>query len=396
LIDENWGEPLTLAQIARRCGLNRSQLSRSFRELYRCSVSEALMERRLAEARMQLISTDLPVGLIGYRSGYQNNASFSRAFSRRISAWPGQSPIMTPPKRRVAWPPTSTIRSARCFDRPSGAPTSATPRLPFPLRRRMNAHVGTKPIGSLIQPSPEAEAFYSEVLQLMVESKIPFLVSGTFALASYTGIDRPTKDVDVFAKAGDALKLLHYFKERDYDVEIVDERWLARITRGELFVDVITNMPTVTTHVTDQWFVDAPETELFGAKVRVVPPTQFIWSKIFVQDHHRYDGADVAHMILKRHDEIDWKQLLSHMELYWEVLLMALLNFRFIYPSERHLVPRWLIEELIERLEDQADVKGPGKKVCRGRIFSPRDYAIDIDQWGFSEAVGNLEEQYGE
>ena len=125
----------------------------------------------------------------------------------------------------------------------------------------------------------------------MAESEIPFLVSGTYALASYTGIDRPTKDVDVFAKAGDALKMLHYFKEHGFDVEIVDERWLYRITRGELFVDIITNMPTVTTHVTDEWFVDAPEAELFGAKVRLVPPTQFIWSKIFVQDHHRYDMA---------------------------------------------------------------------------------------------------------
>ena len=44
----------------------------------------------------------------------------------------------------------------------------------------------------LITPPPAAEAFYSEVLQLMAESKIPFLVSGTYALASYTGIDRPT------------------------------------------------------------------------------------------------------------------------------------------------------------------------------------------------------------
>ena len=107
-----------------------------------------------------------------------------------------------------------------------------------------------------------------------------------------------------------------------------------------------------------------------------------------MQDHHRYDMADVAHMILKKHDQIDWKQLLSHMELYWEVLLMALLNFRFVYPSERHLVPRWIMDELMERLRDQYDVKGPGKKVCRGRIFSPRDYAIDVEQWGFSEAVG--------
>src|ERR1041384_7726975 len=119
--------------------------------------------------------------------------------------------------------------------------------------------------GALLRPSPEAEAFYCEVLQLMAESRIPFLVSGTYALASYTGIDRPTKDVDVFAKAGDALRMLTYFKEHGFDVVTVDERWLSRITRGELFVDIITNMPTSTTHVTDDWFDDAPETELFGA-----------------------------------------------------------------------------------------------------------------------------------
>ena len=59
---------------------------------------------------------------------------------------------------------------------------------------------------------------------------------------------------------------------------MVDERWLNRITRGELFVDIITNMPTVTTHVTDDWFEDAPETELFGAKVKgQAPPTHLIW-----------------------------------------------------------------------------------------------------------------------
>src|SRR5439155_4572149 len=168
-----------------------------------------------------------------------------------------------------------------------------------PLRRRMDQQTAmAKSNGSLIRPPPPAEAFYSEVLQLMAQSGIPFLVSGTYALASYTGIDRPTKDVDVFAKAGDALKMLHFCKERGFDVEIVDERWLYRVTRSDLFVDIITNMPTVTTHVTDEWFVNAPETVLFGATVKLVPPTQFVWSKIFVQDHHRYDMADVAHMIL--------------------------------------------------------------------------------------------------
>src|SRR3954454_263211 len=107
----------------------------------------------------------------------------------------------------------------------------------------MDAQVATKPNRTLIQPPPEAEAFYSEVLPLMARSEIPFLVSGTYALASYTGIDRPTKDVDVFAKAGDTLRLLSHFRDQGFGVETVDERWLRRITRGLLFVDVIRNMP---------------------------------------------------------------------------------------------------------------------------------------------------------
>lgn len=88
IIDEHWSEKLTLGQIARRSGLNRTKLAKGFRELYRCSVSEALSERRLAEARRQLQSTDLPVGIIGYRSGYLNNASFARAFGRRFGVSP--------------------------------------------------------------------------------------------------------------------------------------------------------------------------------------------------------------------------------------------------------------------------------------------------------------------
>src|SRR4051812_8920003 len=99
---------------------------------------------------------------------------------------------------------------------------SGTEPLPPPSRWGGVDNVHTlerKP--ALIKPPPAAEAFYSEVLQLMAKSGIPFLVSGTYALASYTGIDRPTKDVDVFAKAGDALKMLHHVKGHGFDVEIV-------------------------------------------------------------------------------------------------------------------------------------------------------------------------------
>jgi hypothetical protein len=249
---------------------------------------------------------------------------------------------------------------------------------------------------SLYQPPPRREEFYTEVIELLAGSEIPFLLSGTYALTFYTGIVRPTKDVDVFATAGDCLKILAYFKDKGFEVEIVDERWLARITRGEMFVDVIFNMPTASTHVTEDWFDNAPRAELFGTEVLLAPPTEFVWSKMFVQDRYRYDGADVAHMLLKRNGEIDWRRLLNHMELHWEVLLIHLLNFRYIYPSERDSVPEWLLAELLERLKVQNSIPPPPMKVCRGRTFSPRDYLTDVTEWGFSEPVGNLEEQYKE
>lgn len=88
MIDEHWADKLTLDTIARKCGLNRAKLTRGFRELYKCSVAEAITERRLTEARRQLLTTDLPVSSIGYASGYLNNASFTRAFGRRFGVSP--------------------------------------------------------------------------------------------------------------------------------------------------------------------------------------------------------------------------------------------------------------------------------------------------------------------
>ncbi|MGK2909112.1 MAG: helix-turn-helix domain-containing protein [Sphingobium sp.] len=88
MIDDHWHEKLTLDTIARTCGLNRAKLTRGFRAMFDCSVSDAIAERRLGGARQMLLVTDLPVSSIGYRCGYLNNASFTRAFSRRFGLAP--------------------------------------------------------------------------------------------------------------------------------------------------------------------------------------------------------------------------------------------------------------------------------------------------------------------
>jgi hypothetical protein len=244
-------------------------------------------------------------------------------------------------------------------------------------------------------PPPEAAEFYAESLAHLVESGIPFMLSGTYALGCHTGIMRPTKDLDVFCKPGDAPRILAYFKALGHRVEFEDERWIGKVWRDGNFFDVIYNISSASLPVTEEWFRDVSHAEVYGTTVRITPPTEFILSKVFIQDRYRYDGADVAHIILRQHEHIDWQRLLDAMELHWEVLLIHLLNFRFIYPTERHCIPLWLFEELLGRLQTRAELPVPNLRVCRGRLLSPRDYLVDITEWGFADVVGKgLEESH--
>jgi Nucleotidyl transferase of unknown function (DUF2204) len=234
----------------------------------------------------------------------------------------------------------------------------------------------------------EAEQFYAESLRILSETGIPFMLAGTYAVRAYTEIQRPTKDLDVFCKAGDYPRIVVHFQDRGYATEVEDERWIAKVRRGEHFFDIIFNSRSAVVPVNEQWFAEAPTARVYGVDVHIVPPTELVWSKVFVQTRERYDGADIAHVILKQHEKIDWKRLLTYMEAYWEVLLIHLLNFRFLYPTERDAVPHWLIEELLSRLAAHAELPAPRLKVCRGRLFSATDYEIDINEWGFADIIG--------
>src|SRR5438876_6170698 len=234
-------------------------------------------------------------------------------------------------------------------------------------------------------PSERAEAFYADALRELSNLGLPFLLAGTYALSAYTGIGRATKDLDILCKPSDYPRILNHFKNLGYAIEIEDERWLGKVFQGEHFFDLIFASSHGIAPVTDQWFEHAPCIEMLGTSVRVIGPTELIWSKAFVQLRHRYDGADIAHLILKQHDRIDWRRLLGHMDLHWEVLLVHLLNYRWAYPSERQHVPRWLMDELLARLKQQLDLPPARVKTCRGRLFSQIDYEWAIKEWGFAD-----------
>lgn len=88
LIADRFDEKLTLDQIARTAGLNRTKLTQGFREVFGQSVADCLADQRLSRAARDLTSSDRPVSVVGYDAGYLNNASFARAFTRRYGLCP--------------------------------------------------------------------------------------------------------------------------------------------------------------------------------------------------------------------------------------------------------------------------------------------------------------------
>lgn len=237
---------------------------------------------------------------------------------------------------------------------------------------------------------PDAEKFYKVVLKVLLKAKIPFLIGGTYAQAFYFEVDRSTKDMDIFCKAGDYPRILNTLKENGFkNVEIIDDRWLAKVWSNDntYTVDFIFGIVAGTWPINDESFKNAKRRRLFGFNVKICAPEEIIVSKMFMFNRKHFSGADIAHIILHCGKEINWKLIMSKVDPYWEVLFAHIIIFRFIYPSERENVPAWLLKEFVSRIEHQMDLPTPQDKVSRGTILSTNEFQIDIAKWGFRDVA---------
>ncbi len=228
-----------------------------------------------------------------------------------------------------------------------------------------------------------AQDFYQEALQLLLKHQSPVLIGGAFALYHYTGIYRDTKDLDLFCKAEDYPSILKLLSQHGYRVEVTDPRWLAKAYKGDYFIDLIFNTTNHTCFVDDSWFEKEEKGELFEVPVRFILAEELLWTKIYVQNRERYDGADINHLILRYGSQLDWQKLWNRMKQHWNLLLSQLLNFQFIYPSDRKLVPSWLFDELLALAKSQYELPEPIEKVCLGPLVDHTQYQIDITEWKY-------------
>ena len=236
----------------------------------------------------------------------------------------------------------------------------------------------------IVEPRVEALEFYKSSLELLNENNIPYMLGGGFAFYHYTGIVRDTKDMDIFCKPSEYPRILKLFADHGYETQVYDVRWLAKVHRDNHYIDVIFNTVNNICTVDDAWYENAPASQVFGVPVKMIPAEELVWCKLYVQNRERYDGSDINHILLKSGRQLNWNRLLSRIDPHWHLLLMQILQFQFVYPSEyRDIIPEWLYRELIKRADEQYDLPSPYEKVCRGPVIDNTQYEVDIKDWNY-------------
>ena len=202
------------------------------------------------------------------------------------------------------------------------------------------------------------------------------------------GIDRSTKDLDIFVRPADVQRLLRASAEAGYEADLFFSHWLAKIRSPSGFVDVIFSSGNGVAVVDDQWFEHASEREVLGVRVLVAPPEESLWSKAFVMERERFDGADVAHIILAHGERLDWRRAdRAVRRRIGGCSLAHLVLFGFIYPSQRSKVPAAVIEELM-RAPRRGRRRSPDAEdpVCYGTLLSWSQYLGDVLGGTFRDA----------
>lgn len=235
-------------------------------------------------------------------------------------------------------------------------------------------------------PEPGVPIFYSEVIRSLTQASIPILLGGGFALEFYTDMGRHIKDMDLFVYRKDVKQILALLNKYGFRSELNFPHWLGKVSYANHFIDIIFSSGNGLCEVDPLWFKHAVRGTSFGLPIPFCPIEEMIWSKAFVMERERYDGADIAHLLLKCGNGMDWDRLLWRFGNHWRVLFSHLILFDYIYPSEGQCIPQKCRNELFDRLKNEINSPIPVRPSCRGPLLSRNQYQIDTMKLGYRDA----------
>jgi AraC family transcriptional regulator len=88
MLDRDFRERLTSAQIAQTVGVHPVYLAQTFQKFFGCGVIEYLLRRRIAFACRELRNTDISMADLAVAAGFYDQGHFSRTFKRLVGITP--------------------------------------------------------------------------------------------------------------------------------------------------------------------------------------------------------------------------------------------------------------------------------------------------------------------
>lgn len=248
--------------------------------------------------------------------------------------------------------------------------------------------------GAPFEVPVEHGRLYRRALEALNSSGIPYVVSGAFAMYAYTGLWRNTKDLDVFVEGENAKRVLAVLEKAEFEVELTDPKWLGKAKKGEVLIDIIFAAGNMVAAVDEEWMQRSRPAHVLGVATQLASPEDLISFKAFICERHRFDGADIAHIIQGLRGKLDWDHLIDRMGEHWELLLWQLLFFRYVYPCHTDYVPRRVMDELFGRYRKLLDERGPKARGenFRGTLVSQFSFAKDVKE-GYRDLRNELRTQ---
>jgi hypothetical protein len=253
------------------------------------------------------------------------------------------------------------------------------------------------------QLDERTRTFYLRSMDVLDRCGVPYCVGGAYALAHYAGIVRHTKDLDFFLRKDDLPRAVEAFDLAGYRTDFTHPHWLAKAFESwpeksngaegagkdpnhcGAFIDLIFGAGNGIAIVDDAWIANSVPGEVLGRRAPLCPAEEMFWSKAFIMERDRFDGADVNHLLLARGPSMDWRRLLTRFGDNGRVFLAHLVLFGFLYPSERAKVPAWVIETLLGQMKSEPPPER-SPQVCRGTLLSWEQYLVDVRERGFADA----------
>ncbi len=227
---------------------------------------------------------------------------------------------------------------------------------------------------------------FRETLMVLNRGRVPYVVAGAFALQAHTGIWRPTKDLDLFLTPYDMPAALRCLTRQGFRCQVKDPVWLHKAHRNGFFIDLITGMSNGVITVDRSWIDNSRPAMVLDVRARVLAAEELLASKLFILRRERFDGADIAHIIFGGRGNLDWERVLVLAGEHWEILLLALVLYRYVYPAYSQYVPAWVWQRLLVRFSNELTNRNPSAKF-RGSLVDDKMFAIDVAEWGMENIL---------